>query len=218
MNKNKFILLVIGMLCMLSSYAQEEFFGNNSGLSISGATSDFSKIYGGGLSLHLKNGLVFSYSSVFSLDYIPTIVSVGYLIDLNKHSTESKLNAFISLSDITTLSYLFQDVGYISPAIGIIYTSFNKINYPTSLGISASLYFYRYNFDQIDQSYFNLYFAQAFFARSTVYPVIGMAYSLPLKQPNGYTQGEGSFEFHAGLNIRLSKPERKRKLNLPEIF
>jgi hypothetical protein len=209
MKKIKLVLFVLGMLCTLSSYAQEEFFGNNTGLSVSG-TTDFSHIYGGGLSLHLKKGLIFSYSSVNGSGYIPTIVTIGYLFDLNKKSEKDKLNAFVSLSDVTTLSGLFQYIGYVSPAIGIMYTSYNKINYPTSLGISATAYFYKVYFNRIEESFLNFYFAQAFFATNTVYPVVGLTCSLPIYQPYGaYTFWEGSLEFHVGLNIKLSKPEKK---------
>lgn len=207
MKKFKFGLIVFGIFYTLSGYAQEEFFGEKTGLSVSG-TTDFTGIFGGGMSLHLKNGLIFSYSSINASRYIPIMVTAGYLFDLNKKSEKDKLNAFISLSDVTTLSDLFKQIGYVSPSFGIMYTSFYNFNYPTSLGISASAYFDSYNYASTDAYFLNFYFAQAFFAKKTVYPIVGLTYSLPIKQSYyGFSQGEGSLEFHVGLNIRLSKPD-----------
>lgn len=208
MNKFRNLVLVFGILSTLSSYAQEEFFINNTGLSVSGS-SDFSALSSGGLSLHLKNGLIFSGSILLPIEgsNIPAITTIGYLLDLNKKSEKNKLNAIISLSNI---SYNLGSVGYISPTLGILYTSFQNDNCPTTFGLSTSAYFYKFNFDYIEQSNLTFYFAQAFFAQKRVYPVVGLTYSIPLKQTFGYGSGDGSFLFHVGLNIRLSKPNSEK--------
>jgi len=208
MKKFKFILLALGLFCILSSYGQEEFFGNKTGLSVSGS-SNFSTENSGGLSLHLKNGLIFSGEFILSNegDNIPTTETVGYLFDFNKNSEKNKINGIVSLSN---LSSNLGSVGYITPTLGIIYTSFQSENYPTSLGLSASAYFYQFNFNFIEQSNLTLYFAQAFYAQNTVYPVIGLTYSIPLTNAYGDTNGGGSYLFHVGLNIRLSKPDKRK--------
>jgi hypothetical protein len=211
MRKIKVLLLALGILCTLSSHAQEEFFGHNTGLSLSGS-SDFSAYSSGGLSLHLKNGLIFSGSFVIPEEgiNIPTIATIGYLFDLNKKSERDKFHAIISLSDISFIPDFFQQVNSISPTLGFMYTSFHDVNFPTSLGISASAYFNELNFNYIAQSSLTFYFAQAFYAQKTVYPVIGVTYSLPLSNVYGNDQGVGSLLFHVGLNIRLSKPETNK--------
>jgi hypothetical protein len=208
MSKIKVLLMAFGILCTLSTYAQEEFFGKKTGLSLSGS-SDFSTYSSGELSLHLKNGLIFSGSFLFPEVGIetPTIATIGYLFDLNKKSERDKFHAIISLSDISFIPDFFQQVNSISPTFGIMYTSFHNDNFPTSLGLSASAYFDELNFNYIAQSSLSFYFAQAFYAHKTVYPVIGFTYSVPLSNAYGYDQGGGSFLFHVGLNIRLSKQE-----------
>jgi len=203
--KIKVLLLALGLLCTFTSYAQEEFFGKKTGLSLSGS-SDFSTYSSGGLSLHLKSGLIFSGSFLLSNEGIdiPTIATCGYLVDLNKKSERDKLNAIISLSYISSFPDFFQQVRSISPTFGIMYTSFHNVNFPTSLGVSASAYFDELNFNYIAQSSLSFYFAQAFYAQKAVYPVIGFTYSVPLSNAYGY-QEDGSYLFHVGLNIRLSK-------------
>ena len=205
MRKIKVLLLGLGIFCTLTGYAQEEFFGKKTGLSLSGS-SDFSTYSSGDLSLHLKNGLIFSGSFLFPEEgiQIPVIATIGYLVDLNKKSERDKFHALISLSDISFLPDFFQQENTISPTLGIMYTSFHNANFPTSLGLSASAYFDELNFNYIAQSSLSFYFAQAFYAQKTVYPVIGFTYSLPLTNAYGY-QEDGSFLFHLGLNIRLSK-------------
>jgi len=206
MKKIKIIFIALGILSTLSGYAQEEFFGNKTGLSLSGS-SDFLVNSSGGLSLHLKNGFIFSGTFLFSYEgsQIPTLATIGYFFDLNKKSEKDKLNAIISLSDLSFLPDFFQQVRSVSPTLGIMYTSFHNVNYPTSLGISASAYFNEFDFNYIVQSSLTFYFAQAFYAQKTVYPVIGLTYSVPLSNAYGYAQGESSFLFHVGLNVRLFK-------------
>jgi len=205
MKKIKILLIAFGILCTLTGNAQEEFFKRNTGLSLSGS-SDFSSNNSGELSLHLKNGLFFSGSFLLFQGGFntPTMATIGYLFDLNKRNETNKINAFISLSDISEIPGFFQSFQSISPTLGIMYTSFQNSNYPTSLGLSATAYFEDFNLQDIDQSTFSFYFAQAFFARKTVYPVIGLSYSIPLSDTY---RRDGLFLFHVGLNIRLSKAE-----------
>ena len=208
MSKIRILLITLGIICTLSSYAQEEFFKNNTGLSVSGS-SNFSTSNEGSLSLHLKNGLIFSGSIILPNEgiYNPTITTIGYLFDLNKKSEKDKLNIIISLSDLSIQSDLFRSI---SPTLGIMYTSFNNEDYPTSLGLSTSAYIEDYYPIKIAASDLSFYFAQAFFASKTVYPLVGLTYSIPLTH-EWYTQSGGSFLFHVGLNIRLSKPDAKLK-------
>ena len=126
---------------------------------------------------------------------------------------KDKLNAIISLSDLSFLPDFFQQVRSVSPTLGIMYTSFHNVNYPTSLGISGSAYYYHFNYYYSDVTFLNFYFAQALSATKNIYPVFGISYSLPLQSYENYTQGKGSFEFHVGLNIKLLKPERKEVVN-----
>lgn len=204
MKKIKFTLFVVGLFCITSVYSQEEFFKNNTGVTVSESTN-LSTIYSSGVSLHLKDGLIFSGSFLFSNYSTPTMATVGYLLDLNKHSEKDKLNALFSISEIGFLSTFFQHVQSISPTLGIMYTSFKDDRYPTSLGLSTSCYFEGLNLNHLAQSSLSLYFSQSFFARNTFYPVIGLTYDIPISHSYGYSNGEGSFLFHAGLNVRLLK-------------
>jgi len=55
----KLLFIALGIIYTLSSYAQEEFFGNNTGFSFSESTN-FTDNYGTGLSLYTKKGWIFS--------------------------------------------------------------------------------------------------------------------------------------------------------------
>jgi len=205
MNKIKTLLLTLGIVCTFTCYAQEEFFGHNTGISVSGS-SDFSTNNSADLSLYFKNGLFLSGSLLLFHGGLetPTIATIGYLFDLNKRNKENKLNAYVSLSEISKIPGLSESFRSISPTLGIMFTSFQNHNYPTSLGLSASAYLEDLDFKDLDRSTFSLYFAQAFFAKNTVYPVVGLTYSIPFSDTY---RSDGLFQFHVGLNIRLSKAE-----------
>jgi hypothetical protein len=202
MKKNKFTLFVLGTLCTLSVYSQEEFFKNNTGLSVSGST-DFSYVYGGGLSLHLKNGVIFSGSHDESHDESLTSIGIGY-IARNKNNING-------IEGIIDLSYGFMSDGYKMAGVnmGLNQMFFSKSNSPFSIRASVSF---------LTSTYYNklgltivptIGYTQSFFVNNPIYPVIGITYSLPMN--HSYDSNEmGFFLFHVGLNIKLSNADTKR--------
>ena len=203
MKKVKIMLLALGVFCTLSSYAQEEFFGNNTGLSFSGSTN-FTDTYGAGLSLYTKKGWILStaFSEPGGGSNL-TAFSIGYLKDISKKEDEvtSKLIMGLIYSD----SNLF-NAGYrlFGPNLGMSFVMAQKSNFPLFFGAACYAYL-GYETKAYDgfSSGLLLNYTQSFFAKNAVYPFVGLSYSIPLTQANG----DGSFLFHVGLNIRLSNPD-----------
>lgn len=197
--KKKFALLVLGTICTLSIYSQEEFFKNNKGLTVSGST-DFSYLNGGGLSLHLKNGVIFSGLHSESHDESVTSVGIGY-IARNRDNVNG-------IEGILNLSCGLMSGGYKLAAVnmGLYQMFFSKTNSPFSLGASVSFSTSTYYRNQGLSILPTIGYTQAFFANKSIYPVIGVTYSLPLN----HEYDNNFLLFHAGLNIKLSKAETNK--------
>jgi len=196
MIKIRFIVVVVVIFCTLPCFSQEEFFGNNTGLSVSG-TTDFSNIYGGGLSLYLKNGLFFSGSSANVYNINLKSLGIGYII--SNRNNENGTNGIFGLS------YGFMPNGYkiTSVNMGLCQILFPRSNFSSSLGASASI---SNIFGEYHHEGFNLGvifgYSQSFFNNNPIYPVMGITYELPINQTNS---SKGSFLFHLGINIKLGK-------------
>jgi len=198
MIKIRFIVFLVIIFCTLPCFSQEEFFGNNAGLSVSG-TTDFSNIYGGGLSIYLKNGIIFTGSSANIYNINLKSLGIGYIIS-NKNN-ENGTNGLIDFS------YGFMPNGYkiTSVNMGLYQIVFPKSNFSSSIGASASI---SSIFGEYHHEGFNLGFifgySQSFFNNNPIYPVMGITYELPINQTDN-ANSEGSFLFHLGLNIKLGK-------------
>jgi hypothetical protein len=195
MKKNKFLLFVLGIFCTLSAYSQEEFFNDKTGLTVSGST-DFSTVSGGGLSLHLKNGLIFHGSHDESHYVSLTSLGIGF-IARNKNNTNG-------IEGIVDFSYGFMSNDYSIAGVnmGLIQRFFPRSNNPFSLsaivGFSTSNYYNNQGLNIVP----TFAYTQTFFANSAIYPVIGISYSFPINSSNDSNES-GFIDFHAGFNIRL---------------
>ena len=103
MKKITFSLIVLGLFFALSGYAQEEFFGNNAGLSASysrnfnfAGIENYYQMGDGQLSLHLKKGFIFSgeYFQTSNFDFYGG--TIGYLT--NSKDNKMLFIVFLNLS------------------------------------------------------------------------------------------------------------------------
>ena len=202
MKKNKFGLIILGIFCTLSGYAQEEFFGNKNGLTLSGSfnldNSVQTEIKTGGLSLYLKNGIIFSgsYSKMYNTVY--SQVSLNYLFNNSKHTEGMKSILGLSFGSIYD-RYNINKNNFVGVNMGLIKVFFYKSNFPFSIGGSASFASYLYNMHYKSSNLgLTIGYTQSFFAKGWVYPVLGVSKSFIIGQDSS------DWFVHAGLNIRLS--------------
>ncbi len=196
MKKLKFALIVLVLLTTLSGYSQEEFFGNINGLTLSGSLNFNNSIQTetktGGLSLYLKNGLIFSgsYSKIDNNEFVQA--NFGYLFNNSKN--DNGLKGLIGIS----IGNLFNNYKILGLNMGTTQVFYRKSNFPFSLAGVATL---AIGFEEdLLRPYagLSLGYTQSFFANGSVYPVIGISKSFIIGQ------NSSDWFLHAGLNIKLS--------------
>jgi len=199
----KIILFLLGVFCACQCYSQDEFFGNSNGLFLAGST-DFANANGGTLGIHLKSGVSLSGTLAKSYDLILKGVNLGYII--------SNTNSIEGTKGLVGISYatIERDYQFASFSAGLNRVFLSDTQCPFSLGsvLSISSIFgglsSALNLDLVTG------YTQSFFAKSPVYPVLGVTYTLPLNKTY-YESRDGSFLFHIGLNIRLSPIDNNEK-------
>lgn len=195
-NEIKVALLVLGLFFSINSIAQEEFFGNHSGL-----TGSFSKdlnadISGGGLSLYCKSGLILSgsFDKYSDNDNEMLSGSLGYLV----FDHTDGINGAKGLFAVSYGSLLNTNINAVGVTMGVILVFFPASDFPFSIGGSSSVSMYMgtllYNETSVGAS---IGYSQSFFAKSPVYPVIGITKSLKI------SNSSDDLFFHIGLNVRL---------------
>jgi len=197
--KRKFSLALLFLLfCIKQVNAQQEFFGNNNGLTLSG-TTNFYSLYGGGVDLYLKNDIILSGGVANNEDYYMYQGGIHFLITGNKHDNPSK--GIFGFS-YTTVPEKLTTIGINA---GIIQVLLKDSNFPLSLSAIANLST-RLRFSKIGSFQVTpiIGYTQSFFAHNQVYPVIGVTYQVSLDRSN-YSDNESALFVHAGLNIKLEK-------------
>lgn len=214
MNKIKLLLLTFCTLCTLSGYAQEEFFGHNTGLSAS-YSKDFNfagiensnEIGDGQLSLHLKSGLILSgdYFKISNSDFYGA--TIGYLIN-NKYKDKLKGLLGFSYGELTDQYNINNKYKITAISFGLMKVLFTNSNFPSSISASTSASFFLYGqSDSYLQSTVTVGYSQSFFANNQIYPVIGIGKTFLLFKNDVSNE---NFTFHIGLNVRLSQSDAIR--------
>ena len=207
MKKLKVGLIVFGILCTLSGYAQEEFFGKNRGLNLSYGTLNFNDNYNLGISYYSKKSWIISgvYSHIDNYSQ-PIIFSVGYLKNLTKKDNLVETKVVMGLTCLVLSNSRVFIPAYFGPNLALSFIISPKSNFPFFLGASAYAYFKITERDQSTLTGLTLNYTQAFFAKNTVYPFIGISKSF-----NFLYQSSDNLYFRAGLNIKLSEPDKPKK-------
>ena len=200
MKKLTYFVLLFLFPCI---YSQEEFFGNQNGLSGSYLQGlNVNQTYGIGLSAYFKGGF---------------LVGLGYQ---NVDNTASPLvtiafypyseNGLKFLKPVSGLSYSkVMDYHIWGISLGVYKDFFTTSNFPFALNSSFSLFVIHsrepYK-DVIMNPTLGIGYIQTFFAKSTLYPFIGLS--------GAYENYYKSHLFSAmvGINVRLgSKPEKTKQ-------
>lgn len=204
MKKIKILLVTLSAFCTFSVSAQEEFFGNKTGISASYslATSinNSTTIGDGQLSLHLKNGLILAgdYSKIYGNNLYGA--SIGYLINNNNND---KLKGLLSFSYGALIDKLNVNYNYkiTSISFGLMKVLFSNSNFPSSIGASVSTTFFtsENNYSQLQPTAV-IGYSQSLFSNNQVYPVIGISKTFVLFNSGA---NDGNLVFHVGLSVRL---------------
>lgn len=195
-----FLLLVILTNHSLKTFGQEEFYGDQNGLSFTYLKSLNENAYAGAVSVYLKKGFILgaTLESVYNYQYpgFSFLVCPGWRVDTNH----------IKFAFGPTYAYIMEHhiLGF---DVGIVPCFFTKSNFPFSLSLALSTTFdltktqspdpYLANSGREFIPVVGFGYIQAFFTKSNIHPFIGIgnAYSLESK--------ENFFSAMAGLNIRL---------------
>lgn len=184
-----FIFLVIGQF----AYSQEEFFGDNTGMSISmlhGVSDQSITATGGGIGVHFKNGVTSSIGVATS----NSIVSLGYLVNADSETNPNPIRPYIGIS------YALFNAGSIWAANFDLIKCFNiHSNFPFSIDGSASPQMISSNDNNSSNSLFDtskmfemntvfgLGYKHALFAKNAVYPIIGLNYTFDINGNKFYS-------------------------------
>lgn len=197
--KIKLVLFVLGLFCSFNITAQEEFFRNNNGLSIS-YSKNFTKninssIHTKGISYYNKGGLILSGNFASSTYGNSVEGSLGYLF--NGSTSDNKIKTLFALSYGNVYDYY----KYAGPTMGLIKVFFPASNFPFSIGASSSmLMYFGKNISQDFNLGASIAYSQAFFSKSPIYPVIGITKTFIITNNGG-----SDWFYHLGLSIKLGK-------------
>ena len=204
MKNIKSILLAISILCTFSGYAQEEFLGNRSGLtgsysqnfSFNTTLNSDEIIRARQLGLYFSNGLMLSggYSNLNQYNFYAA--NIGYLYN---HDDNNRLKCYLG----ATYGEMLDQYKVASLGIGLSKVIFPNSSFPFSLNASnaLNLFFVHENFGS--QHTASIGYTQVFFAKNTLYPVIGISKSFVFADnDNKYSD---SWQFHVGLTLKLTR-------------
>jgi len=202
MIKKTFFLLV---LFSSNIYCQEEFFGEQNGVSIAylkGFNTSFENINGAGLSAYFKKGIGASVGCQVVDNLYSPLVSVFFYT--NKFSKTNTLLIANGFTYEQTESYNF--AGFTT---NLIKCFFCKSSHPASINGLISVFMSLDMKSRSANEYIGtnekiipvvgLGYKQSFFTNKTVYPIIGIsdAYNI--------SGGINIFSVNIGLNIKLGK-------------
>lgn len=193
-SKHIFILLFL-IICLKPISAQQEFFREKNGLTLSGS-SNFISFYGGDVGFLFNKNIILSGSYTNSnTNFLDGMygLSLNYFITDNKIYSPTK--GIIGLSLNGSFYNLFDD-NILSANFGLLQVFLHKSNFPFSLALLT-------NFSFHDGLRFQpaIGYSQAFVSNRKVYPVVSVTYLFP--KSDYYNQIEYSLFFNLGMNIRL---------------
>ena len=191
MNPNHFFFLVlIFFFFSMETKGQEEFFGNKNGVSLSYSQGNKEEARDISLSAYLKNvilgvGLQSSVGGTYPV--------AALIICPNFKDSASSLKTFVGFQ----LGFGKQ-INFAGMGIGLSLCFFRKSNLPLSINFSANCVFAIQDKRIAGFSpAINVGYTQAFFAKSPVYPVLGISNSYFLEDKTQV------FFIHLGINYRI---------------
>lgn len=200
--KNKITILasIISIFFSINCLAQEEFFSNRAGLSLTNSKQFSSDMNVLGLSYSTKHGFIFSGSYAASYNSEIMTESLGYLLYDHREGHGNTKGLFgLSYSQL-----LQTDKRFINLGLGVSQVFFPKTNFPFSISGSGSynkLLNYYHSYYNTYSGYdigFSIAYTQTFFAKNRIYPLVGITKSFEVT--NGKTQ---SLFLNVGFNIKM---------------
>lgn len=191
-------LLIIGQTTTVS--AQEEFFGNRDGFSLSYSSRLKQDENSFGASLYLKNKVIVGLNMVSAYNRTYPFFSLLACPHWGDNLRQLKLGYGITYGYVEENHIIGLNLLFIQPFLA---GSKFPLSIQGSVAVSTAL-------NKYDNSQFNLYpaiglgYTQAFFAGGQVYPLIGLSYAHDLNA------GTDQVMAHAGINIKLGKAETDR--------
>lgn len=193
----KFFPVVLFLFMVANLQAQEEFLDEENGLSLglaSGVETSFGlsfKSHDGFLvSAHMTEGDGYSLYGATLGSYFIKASSFNALVAVSY----SVLKAPGTASDFYA-SNVKKHIGGLH--LGFMQKFLCNTSFPMSIGLNASGVYLEYPVISAGAS-----FTQAFFAKSRVYPLVGVHYNHPLNAEY-YGNTEGAFNLFFGFNIRI---------------
>jgi hypothetical protein len=189
-------ILLLSYFSIIGLKAQEEFFGNQNGLSVSGLNGFESKTRGLGMSFYFKNGVFLgvAQSGNKDLDIYMTSLTLGYLADLGANDKSLKAGAGLSLGFLRSYKLVSLD-------FALIKCFFGESNFPLSLSPSFSIekaFSLHQENTGVMTTVLGISYTQAFFAKNKFYPFLGFSKMFGIGEVE--TQ---DFFVNIGLSIKL---------------
>lgn len=193
-SKQIFILLFL-IICVKQISAQQEFFREKNGLTLSGS-SNFISFYGGDVDYLFNKNIILSGSySNSNTNFLDGMYGLSLNYFITDHTIDSPTKGIVGLSLNGPFDDPFDD-SILSANFGLLHVFLHKTYFPFSLALLT-------NFSFHDGLRFQpaIGYSQAFVSNKKVYPVVSVTYVIP--KSDSYNQIEYSLFFNVGINIRL---------------
>lgn len=202
MKRNFIFALFVLLFCVKQVNAQQEFFGNTNGLTLSG-TTNFNSLYGAGIDFYLKNNVVISGAIADNDGYNMYGGGIEFLITGKDYDNPTKGIFGLSFSTVP------DRLTVIGLNAGMVHVFLKDSNFPLSISAVANLSS-EIKYSKVGSLHVTpiIGYTQSFFAHMPVYPVIGVSYQVSLIR-SYYSDSESALLVHAGLNIKLEKTNKK---------
>lgn len=195
MFKTKLFLILLLLVSSINIYSQEEFFGDQNGISafyLNGLGSKYSDANAAGVSAYFKKGFGVACGYVSEADRSSAVIGLSYFF-------KDKLNE----SPVVALGISYVP-GYDMAQINfeVFKTLFVKSGFPASLSGGVSMNILQSKNDNTFSDLnivFGLDYTQAFFAKSKIYPFTKISYASVLLDSNYM------FSATIGLNFKLER-------------
>ncbi len=188
--KLSIFLVLIFFFCCVEIQGQEEFFGNKNGVNLSYSQANKDDARDFNISAYLKNVILAIGMQTSTSGSYPV---AAFLICPNYKDSASYLKTYLGFE-----LGLGKQIKFVGAGFGLSLCFFRKSTLPFSINFSANCLFV--SEDKRIARFspaINVGYSQAFFAKSPVYPVLGISNSYFLKDN---TQ---AFFIHLGINYRI---------------
>ena len=212
----KKLLLLTFLLFTLSASAQEELFGDNSGISLAylqAIYEDAEPGFGVGFSAFVNRSIAISAGFVSNDGYATPVAGVGYFSKPDESfvrwyigATYARFREETYVSIYTTKPHYYHAMGL---SFGVFRTFFPTSNFPFAVTGSASgqTAFGSHN-EQANKLIptAGLHFTQGFFAKGTIYPFISLGFT------HEFEHKINLYSASIGFNLKMNtKPKGKPK-------